>query len=561
MTSEVLRADPLRVRGRRGAGLRIVEVIVIETREPGPRLGLGGGAASTQPEQQALEDALVAAQLAAGEQQRLDGLHRVDPGGIEIERALEVKQRLGIVAAQRGVDLPLVVMRGGVVGIDLERGVEVRPCAIRRLGSTLARVPLRPAERGVIVGLAGRARDHRADHVDCLRPLPLADQLLGHPEVELGIDRGWNLNELATRELAVVRGAPAIVEQDTPRHGVELAELADLRAIARVGEDAFLVLEHVGADARGGVDLLRGRAAIDHQHGVVIGALRTLMLDDHLLAGVGQRVALGVDLGQVHHARVFLLGHLDRRRAVELEADVVEQHVEQRRARRQLDGADRARLRHHDRLGGRQLEVAQRRPREAHVADVGLDGVAQDHRIERDPGRDAIEHRALERLDRRAIAEQGDQLLAEHALELVPEPHTAPGQLEAHPVEARQPVEVVDGGLAQPDEHDLDHPQLHTLDRVAVVEPPRALRPAQRLHDLVARLAPELIDQLLDGERAQGDQRLAELAADLRGACDRALVLLLGDHAAVDEEVPQRLVARRRRAAHRVAVDQIDRLR
>ena len=59
----------------------------------------------------------------------------------------------------------------------------------------------------------------------------------------------------------------------------------------------------------------------------------------------------------------------------------------------------------------------------------------------------------------------------------------------------------------------------------SVVEPPRALRPAQRLHDLVARLLAELIDQLLDGEDLQRDERLAELAAELGRARDRGAML------------------------------------
>ena len=60
-----------------------------------------------------------------------------------------------------------------------------------------------------------------------------------------------------------------------------------------------------------------------------------------------------------------------------------------------------------------------------------------------------------------------------------------------------------------------------SIGSVAVVEPPRALRPAQRLHELVARLLAELVDQLLDREHLQRDQRLAELAAERRRARDR----------------------------------------
>ena len=103
------------------------------------------------------------------------------------------------------------------------------------------------------------------------------------------------------------------------------------------------------------------------------------------------------------------------------------------------------------------------------------------------------------------------------ALELVAQALAALGQLEAHAVEAREPAEILDRGLAQAAEHDLDHAQLHALDRLGrVVEPPRTLRPAQRLHQLVARLLAELLDQLLDRQDPQRDERLAELAADRR---------------------------------------------
>jgi len=46
-------------------------------------------------------------------------------------------------------------------------------------------------------------------------------------------------------------------------------------------------------------------------------------------------------------------------------------------------------------------------------------------------------------------------------------------------------------------------------------------------------LLAELLDELLDGQHLQRDQRLAELAADLGRARDGLPVLLLGDDAGV----------------------------
>jgi hypothetical protein len=46
----------------------------------------------------------------------------------------------------------------------------------------------------VKIGLAGRPGDHRLDQVDGLRPLLLADQLLGDAKVELGVDRRRHLD-------------------------------------------------------------------------------------------------------------------------------------------------------------------------------------------------------------------------------------------------------------------------------------------------------------------------------------------------------------------------------
>jgi hypothetical protein len=77
----------------------------------------------------------------------------------------------------------------------------------------------------------------------------------------------------------------------------------------------------------------------------------------------------------------------------------------------------------------------------------------------------------------------------------------------------------------------------------------------------VARLLHELLDEILLGEHAERDERLAELAAVARRAPHGLEVLLLGDDAARHEEVPERLVARRRRRAHRVAAHEVDALR
>src|SRR5947208_2971397 len=86
--------------------------------------------------------------------------------------------------------------------------------------------------------------------------------------------------------------------------------------------------------------------------------------------------------------------------------------------------------------------------------------------------------------------------------------------------------------IASTAEHEIDHTQLHALDRLrGLFEPPCALRPAQRLHDLVPRLSRELLDQLLDRQDLQRDQRLAELAAVLGGARNRGAVLVFADHA------------------------------
>src|SRR5438093_896298 len=91
------------------------------------------------------------------------------------------------------------------------------------------------------------------------------------------------------------------------------------------------------------------------------------------------------------------------------------------------------------------------------------------------------------------------RLLLAPRVELGAQPLAALGQLEAEAVEPGEPRQILDRGLAQPAEHDLDHAQLHALDRlVRRIEAPRALRPAQRLDQLVARLAAELLDQLLD---------------------------------------------------------------
>ena len=193
---------------------------------------------------------------------------------------------------------------------------------------------------------------------------------------------------------------------------------------------------------------------------------------------------------------------------------------------------------------------------------LGHDRVAQQHRVDRAARLDAVAVRLLDLADRCARRQRRERPLAERFAELAAQPPAALGELEAHAIEPRQSSRIFDRGLAQPAEHDVEHAELHALDRLVVlVEPPRTLRPAQRLDELVPGLAPELIDQLLDGQDLQRDQRLAELAADGRRARDRGVVLVLGDHAAVDEEVAERLVARGRRGAHRVAVDQVDGLR
>src|SRR5262249_33678743 len=144
---------------------------------------------------------------------------------------------------------------------------------------------------------------------------------------------------------------------------------------------------------------------------------------------------------------------------------------------------------------------------------LGHDRVAQEQRIDRGARLDALAVRALDLADRRAGGERRERALAEHLAELVLEPPAALGELEAHAVEASKPRQILDGGPPHPAEHDIEHAQLHALDGLhALVEPPRALRPAQRLHELVPRLPAELIDQLLDGEVLQRDERLAELA-------------------------------------------------
>jgi hypothetical protein len=167
--------------------------------------------------------------------------------------------------------------------------------------------------------------------------------------------------------------------------------------------------------------------------------------------------------------------------------------------------------------------------------------------------------RLLDLADRSAGAERRERALADHLAELVAQPLAALGQLEAHAVEPREARDVLDRGLLQAAEHDVEHAQLHALDGlVTVVEPPRALRPAQRLNQLVPGLTAELLDQLLDGQEPERDECFAELAADGRRPGHGLVVLLLRQHAARHEEVAERLVARRRGGADRVAVDEVD---
>jgi hypothetical protein len=311
----------------------------------------------------------------------------------------------------------------------------------------------------------------------------------------------------------------------------------------------------------------------------VIGPLDALVLGGEHLAR--RRLALALlarrrQLGGGHDPRVVVehlgrqggLGELERGRAVGCIEVVVEQQIEQRRRGRERArrGARRGRLDRGD-DGGRRthrlLDGARRRPLRAEPERVhaGLDAVGEDQRVDRAATGDAIGEHALEIGDVRRIGEQLHDRLAEHTLELVAQANAAAGQLELEVVETREPVEVLERRLLEAGEHDLDHAELHALERLArVFEPPRPLRPAQRLHQLVTRLLAELLEQLLHRQHLQRDERLAELAAELGRASDRDPVLLLGDDARRDEEVAERLLARRRRRADRVAVHEVDRL-
>jgi len=133
-------------------------------------------------------------------------------------------------AAQRRVDPALVVVRRRVVGVDRQRLVQVQARRIGGLGALLARHPLGPTQRGVVLGLARRPRDHV---LICPPPGPTARSPSSPLRCESSARRRSRrrLHQLAARELAVVVGARAAVEQGIARDLVDPPQLVELGAV------------------------------------------------------------------------------------------------------------------------------------------------------------------------------------------------------------------------------------------------------------------------------------------------------------------------------------------
>ena len=117
-------------------------------------------------------------------------------------------------------------------------------------------------------------------------------------------------------------------------------------------------------------------------------------------------------------------------------------------------------------------------------------------------------------------------------------------------------------GPPQPQEHHRQRVERVPLGPIREValgpERPGPIGPAERAGDAIARLRGQVLDQI---RRAHGpllDQRLADLFPLVVGALQRHLVLLLGDRAARDQEVPQHLVPLVRRHRDRVPQEEVD---
>jgi hypothetical protein len=118
------------------------------------------------------------------------------------------------------------------------------------------------------------------------------------------------------------------------------AHLLEARLVARVRQHGRIAIEHRHAHRRRGVDVGRRSAPRDHQGGVVVGALDALVLGGERLPRMRDVLALvarRMDGGARHDTRLVCartvdVVDVDRRRALNWTADVVEQDIEQPRA-------------------------------------------------------------------------------------------------------------------------------------------------------------------------------------------------------------------------------------